>query len=218
MNSSTHMKLLVIGATGATGKEIVRQALALGYDVTALVRNATKASFVPLVKKAVGDVLDSGSLRKALTGQEAVICSLGSAATGPFKEMTLLSEGTRNLVTAMQAQDVSRLVCITGIGAGESKGHGPWYYNWLIQPLVLRGVYQDKTRQEAIVRGSGLAWTLVRPAILTNGTAKGAEAVRALTQLAGVHAGTISRADVAAFCLRELEHGTYQSQAPVITY
>ena len=175
MNSSTHMKLLVIGATGASGKEIVRQALALGYDVTALVRNATKASFVPLVKKAVGDVLDSGSLRKALTGQEAVICSLGSVATGPFKEMTLLSEGTRNLVATMQAQGVSRLICITGIGAGESKGHGPWYYNWLIQPVVLRGVYQDKTRQEAIVRGSGLAWTLVRPAILTNGTAKGDE-------------------------------------------
>jgi putative NADH-flavin reductase len=212
------MKLLVIGATGATGKEIVNQALTRGHQVTALVRDAAKSGFAPPVEKAVGDVLDTGSLRKALTGQEAVICSLGSAATGPFKEMTLLSNGTQNLVTAMQAQNVGRLICITGIGASESKGHGPCYYNWLIQLLLLRGVYKDKTRQEVIVRGSGLAWTLVRPALLTNGTTKGAEAVRTFTQLAGIHVGKISRADVAAFCLGELADGRYQHQAPVIAY
>jgi putative NADH-flavin reductase len=165
----------------------------------------------------VGDVLDASSLKSALVGQEAVICSLGSAASGPFKEMTLLSEGTRNLVGVMQAQGVNRLVCITGVGAGDSKGHGPWYYNWLIQPLMLRGVYHDKTRQEGIVRGSRLDWTLVRPAILTNGAAKGVEAVRAFTALAGINVGTISRSDVAAFCLRELADGHYRHKAPVIT-
>ena len=69
-----------------------------------------------------------------------------------------------------------------------------------------------------IVRGSGLVWTLARPALLTNGAAKGEAAVRALTQLAGTHVGTISRADVAAFCLRELADGRYQYPAPVITY
>ena len=169
-------------------------------------------------KKRWGDVLDRDSLKKALVGQEAVVCSLGSAATGPFKEMTMLSEGTGNLVTAMLDLGVLRLVCITGVGAGDSKGHGPWYYNWVIQPLVLRGVYQDKTRQEALVRDSGLHWTLVRPALLTNGAAKGEAAVHAYTHLADVRVGTISRADVAAFCLRELSDGRYQNQAPVITY
>lgn len=212
------MKLLVIGATGATGKEIVNQALARGHAVTALVRDAAKASFAPPVAKAVGNVLDRDSLQAALAGQEAVVCSLGSAATGPFKEMTMLSEGTGNLVAAMQDLGVLRLVCITGMGAGDSKGHGPWYYNWLIQPLVLRGVYQDKTRQEAMVRDSGLDWTVVRPALLTNGAAKGEGAVRALTDLAGVKVGSISRADVAAFCLRELATGKYRRQAPLITY
>ena len=212
------MKLLVIGATGGTGKEIVKQAASAGHLVTALVRDAGKGGFGPPVEMAVGDVLDPGSLKMAVTGQDAVVCSLGSAATGPFKEMTLLSKGTHNLVAAMQAQGVGRLVCITGIGASESKGHGPWYYNWLIQPLVLRGVYKDKTRQEAIVRGSGLAWTLVRPALLTNGVKKGHEVVRAITELAGAHVTTVSRADVAAFCLQELADGRYQSEAPVITY
>jgi len=118
----------------------------------------------------------------------------------------------------MKARGVSRLICITGIGAGDSKGHGPWYYNWLIQPLMLRGVYEDKTRQEAVVRNSGLVWTLVRPSLLTNGAARGEGAVRVLTDLAGVHASNISRADVAGFCLRELADGRYQRQAPVITY
>ena len=211
------MKLLVIGATGATGKEIVSQALAQGHAVTALMRNPAKADFAPAVKKARGDILDPGSLKQALTEQEAVISSLGSAATGPFKKMTMLSAGTRNLIGAMQAQHVNRLVCITGIGAGESKGHGPWWYNWFVQPMILRGVYEDKTRQEAVVRGSGLDWTLVRPGALTNGPAKGLEAVRVLIDLTGVQAGFISRADVAAFCLGELTDGRCRQQAPVIT-
>ena len=212
------MKILVIGATGPTGLEIVNQASGQGHQISALVRDPAKAGFAPPVQTVVGDVLDPGTLRKALTDQEAVLCSLGSAETGPFREMTLLSEGTRHLVTAMQAQGVSRLVCITGVGAGESKGHGPWYYNWLIQPLLLRGVYHDKDRQEAIVRASGLDWTLVRPGLLANGAAKGLGMVRSLTDLTGTKAGTVSRADVAAWCLHELADGRYRHQAPVITY
>jgi putative NADH-flavin reductase len=212
------MKILVIGATGATGREIVKQAVIEGHAVTALVRDLSKASFDPAVTKVVGNVLDPVSLTKAIAGQEAVVCSLGSGITGPFKEMTMLSEGTRNLVTAMQAQGAKRLICITGIGAGESKGHGPWYYNWLFQPLVLRGVYEDKTRQEAVISSSGLDWTIVRPSLLTNGLAKGASGVHALTDMTEVHATIISRADVAAFCLRELADARYRGQAPVITY
>ena len=211
------MKLLVIGATGATGQEIVKQAVEAGLQVTALVRDMAKARFAPSVQKVAGDVLDTESLRRALAGQEGVVSALGSAATGPFKTMTMLSEGTRHLVGAMQAENVRRLVCVTGTGAGDSKGHGPWWYNWLVQPLVLRGVYEDKTRQEAIVRGSGLDWTLVRPGVLTNAPAKGLAAVRALTDLTGQRAGSISRADVAAFCLNEVMTGHYCRKAPVIT-
>ena len=210
------MKLLIVGATGPTGQEIVRQALAQGHAVTALVRNAAKAAFPPSVKIAVGNVLDGSSLEKALAGQDSVICSLGSAVSGPFKEITLFSEGTSNLVAAMKAQGVRCLICITGIGTGDSQGHGPWYYNWLLQPLMLRGVYHDKTRQEEIVRTSGLEWTLVRPAILTNRPGKGVQAVKAFTQLAGIHVSTISRSDVAAFCLQELIDKRHQRQAPVI--
>lgn len=211
------MKLLIIGATGPTGRQLVKQALAQGHEVTALVRDAAQAAFLPPVKMAVSDIRDAAALRDAVAGQDAVISSLGSAPSGPFKESTLLAEGTRNLVAAMRAVSVRRLVNITGIGAGDSKGHGPWFYNCLIQPLVLRGTYHDKTRQEKIVRDSGLDWTLVRPAILTNGPGKGIQSVRAVTALAGVHVGTIRRADVAAFCLKELTERRFLFQAPIIT-
>lgn len=212
------MRILIIGATGPTGQQLVAQAAAAGHAVTTFVRDAARARFAPSVRKAVGDVLDPGSLALAVADQEAVICSLGSGVTGPFKQMTLLSAGTTNLVAAMKQAGVNRLVCITGIGAGESRGHGPWWYDWLVQPVLLRGVYQDKDRQESVVRGSGLDWTLVRPGALTNAPAKGAGAVRALTDLTGVSAGFISRADVAAFCLSELVTAHYRQQAPVITY
>jgi uncharacterized protein YbjT (DUF2867 family) len=79
------------------------------------------------------------------------------------------------------------------------------------------GFYEDKTRQEAVVRGSGLDWTLVRPGVLTNGPPKGLGAVRASTDLSGVQVSTISRADVGAFCLRELTDVRYRQQAAVIT-
>ena len=185
--------------------------------MTALARDPAKARFAPAVLVVKGDVLDRDSIEPALAGQEAVISALGSGPTGPFKEMTMLSTGTGNLLAAMQKVGVRRLVCITGIGAGESKGHGRWFYNWVLQPLLLRGVYHDKTRQEAAVRASDTDWTLVRPAGLTNDPARGPAAVRVLTDLTGVRADKISRADVAAFCLRELAEGRYQGQAPVIT-
>ncbi len=211
------VKILVIGATGATGKEILAQAASRGESVTGLVRSA-KASFGPAISRLVGDVLDRGSLERALIGQDAVICALGSALSGPFKDVTLLSRGTQNLIDAMEAHGVKRLVCITGIGAGDSMGHGPWYYNSLLQPLLLRGVYRDKTRQETVVRASRLDWTVVRPGLLNNGPGRGVEAVRAFTNLAGVRVSAISRTDVAAFCLGELGEGRYRGQAPVIAY
>ncbi len=213
------MNLLVIGATGPTGREIVNQGLSAGHHVRALVRNPEGAAkTLPAeVECRPGDVLRSDSLAAALTGRDAVVCSLGSAASGPFKEVTLFSRGTANLLAAMRTAGVRRLVCITGIGAGESRGHGPWYYNWLVQPLLLRGVYRDKDRQEALVRESDADWTLVRPGLLTNGPARGAGRYRVLTDLGGVTAGRISRADVAGFCVQEIADGRYRRQAPLLT-
>jgi uncharacterized protein YbjT (DUF2867 family) len=121
--NNAQSKILVLGGTGGTGRLIVSQALERGQQVTALVRSPEKASDLKGAKLIVGDVRDEKVLREALKGQGAVVSSLGTPAS-PFREVTLLSTATRALVGAMKAENVSRLVCITGMGAGDSAGHG----------------------------------------------------------------------------------------------
>lgn len=208
-------KLLVLGATGPTGRLIVSQAQARGYDVSALVRSPDKARDLSGAKLIVGDAREEATLRQALQGQDAVISSLGTAAS-PFREVTLLSTATRALVDAMKREQVARLVCITGIGAGDSAGHAGFLFDNLIFPLLLRHVYADKDRQEAIVRESGLDWVLVRPSVLNDKPRK--DVVRALTDLTSFHGGTISRADVASFALDQLRSDAWLHRSPLISW
>src|SRR5664279_3132759 len=129
------MKILVIGATGPTGRELVTQGIALDHEITAAVRRPELASLPKEVRVLRGDVTDAASMAAAVAGQDAVISSLGTKLSR--KPTTLLSEGTRNLVAAMNEAAVRRLVCITGMGAGDSKGHGGFFYDRIILPLLL---------------------------------------------------------------------------------
>lgn len=208
------MRILVIGATGATGRQIVEQGLAQGHHVTALVRNPDKFDMQHNSLQVMkGDVLDPASLL-TMQEQDAVISSLGSKKIG-LEPVTLLSEGTKNLLQAMESRSVKRLICITGLGAGESKGHGGLLYDKLILPLILGRIYDDKDRQEAVIRQSNLDWTIIRPAVLTNDPPKGN--YRVLRDLTGFTAGKISRADVAAFVLKQLTDDRYLRQTPLIS-
>jgi len=208
-------KILVLGATGGTGRLIVSQALARGYDVSALVRSPEKGSDLKGAKVIVGDARDETALREALKGRDAVVSALGTP-TSPFREVTLLSTATHALVSAMRIEQVSRLVCITGIGAGDSAGHGGFLFDNLIFPLLLRKVYADKNRQETIVRDSGLDWVLVRPSVLNDKPSR--DGVRALTDLSSFHGGTISRADVANFVLDQVRDDAWVHRSPLITW
>ncbi len=163
----------------------------------------------------MGDARDPKVLREALRGRDAVVSALGTPAS-PFRQVTLLSEVTRTLVDAMKAEGVARLVAITGIGAGDSRGHGGFAFDRLIFPLLLRHVYADKDRQEAIVRRSGLDWVLVRPAVLSDKAGRGA--VRALTDLSGFHGGSITREDVARFVLDQVDADAWLGRTPLITW
>jgi uncharacterized protein YbjT (DUF2867 family) len=218
MNGRSHsdrVKLLVVGATGGTGRLIVGEALARGYDVAALVRSPEKAAALKGAILIAGDARDETTLRQALDGRNAVISALGTPAS-PFRQVTLLSTATRALVSAMKIAHASRLVCITGIGAGDSSGHGGFFFDNIIFPLLLRNVYADKNRQEAIVRNSGLDWILVRPSILNDKPSR--DTVRALEALSGFHGGTISRQDVAKFVVDQLAVDTWLRRSPLITW
>jgi putative NADH-flavin reductase len=115
----------------------------------------------------------------------------------------------------MKKTGVKRFICVTGIGAGDSKGHGGFLYDRLFYPLLLRSIYADKDRQESLIKASDVDWTIVRPGFLTNGPLT--KNYRMLTDLTGVTTGRISRADVAHFILNEIESKQYLRQTPLLT-
>jgi putative NADH-flavin reductase len=207
------MKILVLGATGATGQLIVRDAAASGHHVVALVR-AKASSNLPGAEVIEGDVRDEGTLARALNGCDAVVSALGTGMG--LREVDLLTVATRALVAAMTRAGVRRLICISALGVGDSRNHGGFVFDRLFQPLLLGPAYKDKERQEAAIRASSLDWVVVRPAMLTNGPPRGR--IRATTDLAGVKGGKIARAEVAQFVVEQLTTDTWLRRTPVILW
>ncbi|MFN7543140.1 MAG: NAD(P)-dependent oxidoreductase [Acidobacteriota bacterium] len=209
------MRVLIFGATGAVGREVLAQALELGHGVRALVRDPAKLAVRhPNLEVMAGDALSAGDVDRAVQGQEAVVYCLGERAFG--KETTLFSDSTRILIAAMEKHGVKRLVALTGIGAGDSKGHGGWIYDWIVYPLITKRIYQDKDRQEDLIRGSSLDWTIMRAAAFTDGP-KGGK-LRATDQLEGVTIASITRADTAAFLLEQLGSKQWLRRSPLVGY
>ncbi len=208
--SQHHSKLAVFGATGGTGKEIVSQALAAGYEVTVLVRDSSRLSVKhDKLYLVIGDVLNPEKVEETLAGSDAVCCSLGHTANNPDN---VVSEGTRNIVECMQKQDIQRLVVVSALGVGDSQDQVSLTFKMMMK-TVLRKAYEDKERQEQIVRESGLDWVIVRPGGLTNGPATGDYQYGLDPSIGG---GQVSRADVAAFVLQQLTDDTFLHQTPAI--
>lgn len=207
------MKILVLGATGATGQLIVRDATASGHYVVALVRAKARANLSG-AEVIEGDVRDEGTLARALNGCDAVVSALGTGMG--LRDVDLLTVATRALVAAMTRAGVRRLICISALGVGDSRGHGGFVFDRLFQPLLLGPAYKDKDRQEAAIRASSLDWVVVRPAMLTNGPTRGR--VRATTDLTSVNGGKIARADVAQFVVDQLTTDTWLRRTPVILW
>lgn len=201
------LRLLIIGATGGTGRQLVAQALDLGHEVTAFVRNRSALNLDnPNLRVVEGDVMDYESVAAAAANQDAVLSALGHKRY--FYPTRILSEGTRNLIKAMETHGVSRLICETSLGIGSSAGRMGIFYTLFLIPLILPFYFWDKARQEQIVATSKLDWVIVRPGALTNSK-------RAGNYYHGQRIGNylwtvkISRADVAEFMLQQLEVNSY---------
>ncbi len=208
------MNVLVIGGTRGLGRAVVVAAHATGHALTVLARTASEfAESVSGVRFVVGDAGDASDIDRAVAGQDAVVWAVGIRPTR--RPVHLFSRGTQYLIAAMGRHGVRRLLCVTGIGAGDSRGHGGFVYDRLVQPLLLRSTYADKDRQEVLLRASALDWTIVRPAALTDGPATGL--YQALTVIDGVRARRISRADVAAFIVDNFAAPDYCKSAVLLT-
>jgi putative NADH-flavin reductase len=209
------MNILIIGASRGIGLQLLKQSLSAGHNITALARHFQELPQQSERLRAIsGDILDKAMVREVMAGQEAVCLTIGVGVT--WKPVSVFSRGTQNVLAAMAEHKVRRLLCITGIGAGDSKGHGGFLYDRIFQPFLLKTIYEDKDRQEALIRASDTDWTIVRPGFLSNGPLTGH--YRVVTDLAGITAGKISRADVAHFLLGELSDYRYLGQTPLLTY
>jgi putative NADH-flavin reductase len=188
------MKLVVFGASGASGRQIVEQALAAGHEVTAFVRNPAAITIKhPKLKVMRGDALEADSVSQAIAGQ---VCA----------------DSTRNIISAMKAHGVRRFICLSAYGASETKDTA--LYSKVLRAMIGKRV-EDKDRQEELLRASDLDWVSVRPPLLTNGARKGR--YRVGFDIPIKLFSSVSRADVAEFMLKQLTDETYLRQAPTIT-
>ena len=209
--------ILIIGASRGIGLEAVKAALAAGYTVRALARSAHAIAINnSRLEKIRGDALDRAAIVQALDGASAVIQVLGVPITPMtvLKGTKLFSGASRVLVEAMRLADVRRLIAVTGLEAGDSRGSAGFLHARVLFPLILQRIYDDKSAQEEIIQSSGLDWTIVRPGILTDGPATGR--YRVLTDAKSWRGGFISRRDVADFLVRQITDDSNIGRTPLL--
>jgi len=250
------VNLLIFGATGGTGRELVEQALQQGHTVTAFARNPSKVRAThPNLRVVKGDIASYESVESALRGEDAALSALGIRIrgwpliavvlvtqvirrlfhlVGPvgwlvrlgipllayfilFRRTSTLSDGTKNIVRAMEKLNVKRFVCESSLGIGDSKGQLGPLFNYLVIPLFLRNIFADKEIQEQVIKQSQLDWVIVRPARLTNGPRTGNYKSGFSTTDESIQA-KISRADVADFMLKQIAADAYLKKTPGLSY
>jgi putative NADH-flavin reductase len=209
----SHVRIAVVGASGGVGRQVIRQALARGYLVTAQTRSRAKlAELEGQIDIVEGKPADPARIAELVKGQDAVIFTLGIDKLG---RTTLFSDATRVLIDAMKKTGVRRLIALTGVGAGETRGHGGWFYNHVIFPLFTRSRYADKDLQESLIEASGLEWTIVRPAPFNETQQR--SPLQTVTRIGpDTQLSRIARPEVANFLLDQVESQTYIRQKPFI--
>ncbi len=208
------MRLLVFGATGPTGRQILAQALDKGHTVTAFARDPAALGVTHERLRVVqGDTTqDAQAIASALEGQDAVASALG-------RHNTLKSEGLQErsmslIVPAMERAGVKRLLVVSAMGVGGSHEDAPWLPR-LMYKALLRDLFADKQAAEDLIRQSSLQWTFAYPTMLTNGPLTGRYRAAEKLELTGLP--KISRADVAHFVLAELEQRRFVRRTAVLS-
>ncbi|NEV60831.1 NAD(P)-dependent oxidoreductase [Thiorhodococcus minor] len=202
------MHIALFGATGGTGRQVLAQGIAQGHSISALVRDPAKLPDRAGLTKVQGDVLDPEPVAQCVAGADAVICVLGSHG----RQAPVEAGGTERILEAMRASGVRRLIVVTSLGVGDSRPQLSWPVR-LMMDLTLGAIMRAKEAQEALVKASGLDWTIVRPGGLTDGPKTGGYGFGVDS---AIKPGRVSRADVADFVLRQLADDGFLHQAPAV--
>lgn len=219
---SAKMKVLVVGATGGSGRATVEALLSRGHEVTAFARRADRlGSLSDRVKVVNGDAMNSSDLERAVQGQDAVIVALGisenafrvrlrgSAGT----PINIRSAGTRNVIAAMHRHGLRKLVVQTSFGVGETRHKLPLLYR-LFFKLVLKPQIADTEQQEQVVRASGLDWVIAQPVNLTDKPEMEAAFASPDGEVRGMQ---ISRKRVGRFLAEAIQSATYVGRSVTLS-
>ncbi|MFI7140849.1 NAD(P)-dependent oxidoreductase [Streptomyces massasporeus] len=207
------MKLLILGATGPTGRHVVDLAVRSGDSVTAFVRNPTAlGDLAEQVTTVTGDATSHRDLAAAAAGHDAIVSALGRGNS--VRADGLFTRASAAVIGAAAEAGVSRLVWLSSFGVGHTFGWSSSAQK-LIYGTLLRSIYADKAIADESIRSSGLDWTVVYPTKLTHGPAKGT--YRADDRLPMKGNPTISRADVAAFMHKAAQGSEWIHRTAVIS-
>ncbi|WP_164019761.1 NAD(P)-dependent oxidoreductase [Pyxidicoccus trucidator] len=216
------MRVLVVGATGGSGRATVEELLSAGHEVTAFARRPDALSVASEhLKSFKGDATNPEDVERAVRGQDAVIVTLGirenplavrmRGSTGT--PLDVRSKGTRNVISAMRKHGIRKLVVQTTYGVGETRGRLPLKWR-LIFSLLLKPQIADTERQEREVRESGLDWVLAQPVGLTDAVEGGAPFASPAGEARGM---SISRRSVGRFLVEAAASATYLRQSVALS-
>ena len=204
------MNVLVFGASGKTGREVVARSLAKDYHVTAFCRSAAKLGLKhEKLRIEQGDVADEAAVRRVMTGHDAVVSTLGVGT--PFTHDQAVIDGVRHIVAAAQAAGVKRLVYLSTLGVADSRAESGFIHALAARYAPIKHEIRDHELKEPLVTASSLDWTIVRAPAMTNGRFSGR--VRAGLDIRGTLLPMLSRADVAEFVVQQLADPTYSRKA-----
>ena len=212
------MKIVIFGASGFSGKAILKEALAQNHQVTILVRSNVGVAFRDKNLKVVeGNVLDKEIVNQILHDQDAVIQCLGVGGKGDGKPTTFISDATKIIVEEMEKNKVKKLIAMSNVGAGNSIAFQPWIFNKIILPYFmkwLKVIIDDKNKMEPIIMNSRLDWTIVRCPNIVDKPMKGN--CKATLDGKGLKL-SITLGDMATFMVKQIIDNTFLKQAPSIS-
>jgi putative NADH-flavin reductase len=207
------MKVLIFGASGGTGRHLVKQAILQHHYVTAFVRSPADFGMAAAnLAVFTGNVSDPAAIGRAMKDQDAVISVLG--ASRPRQADPAVVQGVRDIIQTMEQRGVRRLIYQSFVGVTESRAHAGLFTRLVAVPLLKHEI-ADHEAKEALVKASRLDWTIVRPPKLTNGAKTG---LYRSGEDIGPHSlfPRLSRADAAEFLLRQLTDTTFIRKSPSV--
>lgn len=205
-------KIIFFGATGSVGRHLVSQATEKGHEVTAFSRSGNAFTSNANMNLITGDVFNLSDVSGAIAGHDAVLCALGDDRVGKVR-----ATGTRNIIEAMKTNGVSRIICQTTLGCGESWNNLNFFWKNIMFGWFLKRAFLDHEEQEKYIFDSNLEWTIIRPGAFTNGPlTKNFKCNFAMNQKDLKL--KISRADLAWFMLEQISGNKFLKKTVSISY